>query len=143
MLRFAFEFHALLVREGQIGPVPGAALALTVTALAVVLRHRFGGDFITDRATGASAGVSFAHLFSPAVKVSWTTDTSRASSVFAHPASLSIASRCVIRARLLARSETTLPRWRRPRWLARRARRPVRDVRRRWVPPRHPSRGRP
>ena len=37
---------------------------------------------------------------------------------------------CVIRARLLARSETTLPRRRRPRWLARRAHRPVRDVRR-------------
>ncbi len=37
---------------------------------------------------------------------------------------------CVIRARLLARSETTLPRRRRPRWLARRAHQPVRDVRR-------------
>ena len=38
--------------------------------------------------------------------------------------------RRVIRARLLARSGTTLPRRRRPRWLARRAHRPVRDVRR-------------
>jgi hypothetical protein len=37
---------------------------------------------------------------------------------------------CVIRARLLARSETTLPRRRRLRWLERRAHRPVRDVRR-------------
>src|SRR2546422_3559009 len=37
---------------------------------------------------------------------------------------------CVIRARLLARSETTLPRRRRPRRLARRAHRPARDVRR-------------
>jgi hypothetical protein len=37
---------------------------------------------------------------------------------------------CVIRARRLARSETTLPRRRRPRGLARRAHRPVRDVRR-------------
>src|SRR5206468_5589765 len=46
----------------------------------------------------------------------------------------------VIRARLLARSETTLPRRRRPRWLARRARRPVRDARRRWLPLRQPSR---
>ena len=36
----------------------------------------------------------------------------------------------VIRAWLLARSETTLPRGRRLRWLARRAHRPVRDVRR-------------
>jgi len=36
---------------------------------------------------------------------------------------------CVIRARLLARSETTLPRRRRPRLLARRAHRLVRDVR--------------
>jgi NADPH:quinone reductase-like Zn-dependent oxidoreductase len=35
----------------------------------------------------------------------------------------------VIRARLLARSGTTLPRRRRLRWLARRAHRPVRDVR--------------
>jgi hypothetical protein len=37
---------------------------------------------------------------------------------------------CVIRVRLLARSETTPPRRRRPRWLARRAHQPVRDVRR-------------
>jgi hypothetical protein len=37
---------------------------------------------------------------------------------------------CVIRAQLLARSETTLLQRRRPRWLARRAHRPVRDVRR-------------
>ena len=37
---------------------------------------------------------------------------------------------CVIRARLLARSETTLTRRRLPRWLARRAHRPVPDVRR-------------
>ncbi len=37
---------------------------------------------------------------------------------------------CVIPARLLARSGTTLPRRRRLRWLARRAHRPVRDVRR-------------
>jgi hypothetical protein len=36
---------------------------------------------------------------------------------------------CVIRARQLARSETTLPRRRRPRWLAPRAHQPVRDVR--------------
>src|SRR5215207_335361 len=36
----------------------------------------------------------------------------------------------VIRARLLARSETTRPRRRRLPWLARRAHRPVRDVRR-------------
>ena len=35
---------------------------------------------------------------------------------------------CVIRARLLARSETTLPRRRRPLWLARRAHRPARDA---------------
>ena len=38
--------------------------------------------------------------------------------------------RCVIRARRLVRSATRLRRRRRPRWLARRARRPVRDVRR-------------
>jgi hypothetical protein len=36
---------------------------------------------------------------------------------------------CVIRARLLARPETILPRRRRPRWRVRRAHRPVRDVR--------------
>jgi len=36
----------------------------------------------------------------------------------------------LIRARLLARSETTLPRRRPPRWLARCAHRPVRGVRR-------------
>src|SRR5258708_30998375 len=36
---------------------------------------------------------------------------------------------CVIRARLLARSGTTLPRRRRLPWLARRAHRPVRDAR--------------
>src|SRR6266704_3042737 len=36
----------------------------------------------------------------------------------------------MLRARLLARSEATPPRRRRPRWLARRAHRPVRDVRR-------------
>src|SRR5262245_32015267 len=38
--------------------------------------------------------------------------------------------RRIIRARLFARSEITQPRRRRHRWLARRARRPVRDVRR-------------
>ena len=37
--------------------------------------------------------------------------------------------RLLIRARLLGRSETTLPRRRRPQWLARRAHRPVRDAR--------------
>jgi hypothetical protein len=37
---------------------------------------------------------------------------------------------CAIRVRLLARSGTTLPRRRRPRWLGRRAHRPVRDARR-------------
>ncbi len=47
---------------------------------------------------------------------------------------------CVIRARLIARSDTTPPRRRRHRWLARSAHRPVRDVRRRWLPPRRPSR---
>src|SRR6266852_5553211 len=65
MLRFAFELHAALVREGQVGPVPGAALALTVAALAVVHHHRFARDFITDRAAGASTGISLAHVFSP------------------------------------------------------------------------------
>jgi hypothetical protein len=90
----------------------------------------------TDRAAGASAGISLAQVFSPVINRCWTTDASRASSVFADPASISIASivlnwrRCVIRARLLARSETTLPQRRRPRWLGRRAHRPARDARR-------------
>src|SRR5438093_11853796 len=50
----------------------------------------------------------------------------------ARTAAASIGARCgcVIRARRLARSETTLPRRRRPRWLAGRDHRPVRDVRR-------------
>src|ERR1700732_2829993 len=66
MPRFATEFHALPVREGQVGSVPGAALPLTVATLAVVHDHRFAGDFITDRAAGASAGIGLAHVFSPA-----------------------------------------------------------------------------
>lgn len=41
-----------------------------------------------------------------------------------------VPTRCVIRARLPARSDTTLPQRRRPQWLARRAHRPVRDARR-------------
>src|SRR6266481_1327298 len=61
----ALALDAALVREGQIRSVPGAALPLTVAALAVVHRDRFGRDFITDGAAGAAAGVSFAHLFSP------------------------------------------------------------------------------
>src|ERR1700694_1941548 len=73
MLRFAFAFHAPLVCEGQIGSVPGAALALTVAALAVVHRDRFAGDFITDRAAGASAGISLAHVLSPSINCCWTT----------------------------------------------------------------------
>src|SRR5882724_1242683 len=67
MLRLALEFHALLAREGQIGSVPGAALALTVATLAVVHHHRLSRDFITDRAAGASAGVGFTHVFSPSI----------------------------------------------------------------------------
>src|SRR5260370_28573036 len=67
MLRFALEFHALLAREGQIGSVPGAALALTVATLAVIHHHRLARDFITDRAAGASAGVGLAHVFSPSI----------------------------------------------------------------------------
>src|SRR6266849_2075916 len=67
MLRFALEFHALLAREGQIGSVPGAALALTVGTLAVVHHHRLARDFITDRAAGASTGISLTHVFSPSI----------------------------------------------------------------------------
>src|SRR6267378_3226711 len=67
MLRLALEFHALLAREGQIGSVPGAALALTVATLAVVHHHRLTRDFITDRAAGASAGVGLTHVFSPSI----------------------------------------------------------------------------
>src|SRR5712671_4136300 len=67
MLRLALEFHALLAREGQIGSVPGAALALTVATLAVVHHHRLTRDFITNRAAGASAGVGFTHVFSPSI----------------------------------------------------------------------------
>src|SRR5712664_2603679 len=67
MLRLALEFHALLAREGQIGSVPGAALALTVATLAVVHHHRLARDFITDRAAGASAGVGLTHVFSPSI----------------------------------------------------------------------------
>ena len=40
------------------------AVALAVKALAVVHEDRFAGDFITDRATGTAALVSFAHVFS-------------------------------------------------------------------------------
>src|SRR5947208_5798322 len=65
MVGFALEFHALPARESQIRPVPGAALALTVATLAIVHHQRFAADFITDRAAGASAGVSLAHAFSP------------------------------------------------------------------------------
>src|SRR5258708_1232570 len=68
MLRFTREFHAALVREGQVGPVPGAALPLTVATLAVALDQRFASDFIADRAAGASAGISLAHVFSPTIK---------------------------------------------------------------------------
>ena len=46
----------------------------------------------------------------------------------------------VPRARRLTRPETILPRRRRLRRRARRAHRPVRDARRRWLPPRRPSR---
>src|SRR5258708_32288183 len=67
MLRLALEFHALLAREGQIGSVPGAALALTVATLAVVHHHRLTRDFITDRAAGASAGVGLTPVFSPSI----------------------------------------------------------------------------
>ena len=42
-------------------PVAGAALALTVTTLAVVRKNRFVSDFITDRAAGASTLVSVTH----------------------------------------------------------------------------------
>src|SRR3982074_3014149 len=82
MLRFALEFHAYGRREAQIGSVPGAPLALTVATLAVV-HHRFARDLITDRAAGASAGISLAHVFSPTMKPGWATNTSRASSVSA------------------------------------------------------------
>src|SRR5947208_4775608 len=65
MVGFALEFHALPARESQIRPVPGAALALTVATLAVVHHQRFAADFITDRAAGASTGISLAHACSP------------------------------------------------------------------------------
>src|SRR3977135_1213868 len=67
MLCFTFEFHAY-AWECQVGSVPGAALPLTVATLAVVRRNRFGGDIITDRTAGASAGISLAHDFSPTNK---------------------------------------------------------------------------
>jgi hypothetical protein len=47
--------------------VPGAALPLAVATLAVVHHHRLARDFITDRAAGASAGISLAHVFSPGI----------------------------------------------------------------------------
>src|ERR1700694_3753048 len=68
MPRFALEFHAGARREGQIGSVPGAALPLTVATLAVVHDNRFARDFITDRAAGASAGISLAHVFPPVIQ---------------------------------------------------------------------------
>src|ERR1700704_3922491 len=68
---FATEFHPLPALEGQIRSVPGAALALTVATLAVVHRHRFTGDFVTDRAAGASAGIDLTHVCSPSIKRCW------------------------------------------------------------------------
>src|SRR3979490_209633 len=86
MLCFTFEFHAY-ARECQVGSVPGAALPLTVATLAVVRRNRFGGDIITDRPAGASAGISLAHDFSP-TNSAVGPGISRGSNVLVHPASI-------------------------------------------------------
>ena len=60
----------------------GAALALTVAALAVIRKNRLSRDFITDRAAGASAGISVAQVLSPSIKQhGWTTNTSNAPDV--------------------------------------------------------------
>src|SRR5688572_17753441 len=76
MLRFALEFHSPSGRKGQVGPVRGAALLLTVAALAVVREYRFTRNFITDRTAGASSriSISLAHVFSPII-CCWATTT--------------------------------------------------------------------
>src|SRR3954451_4102470 len=48
--------------EGQVGSVSGPAPVLALAALAVVHRHRLTGDFIMDRAAGASTGKGVAHV---------------------------------------------------------------------------------
>ncbi len=63
MRRFALELHGD-AREGQWEPCPVPLSPLTVAALAVVRRHRLGGDLIADGAAGASAGIGLAHLVS-------------------------------------------------------------------------------
>src|SRR5437660_1144435 len=80
MRRLAHEFHVFALRKGQIGSVAGAALALTVAALAVIRGQRFTGNFITDHAAGASAGISFAHASSPSVGRFRTPDHGRRTS---------------------------------------------------------------
>src|ERR1700676_2085931 len=62
LLRVTAEFHIVARREGQIGSVPGAALALAVAALAVIHENRFGRNGITDRAAAAAAGIGFTHV---------------------------------------------------------------------------------
>ena len=57
LLSFALERQVQLAWEGQIRSVSGAALALTVATLAVVLEQRLTGDLITDGAAGAAAGI--------------------------------------------------------------------------------------
>src|SRR3979411_924548 len=67
MLCFTVEFHAY-AREWHVAGVHGAARRLTGATMAVVRGNRFGGNIITDRAAGASAGISLAHDFSPTNK---------------------------------------------------------------------------
>src|SRR4051812_45983847 len=50
------------VRKGQVGAVPGAAGLLAIAALAMVHEKRLGGDFIADRAAGASPGKGVTHV---------------------------------------------------------------------------------
>jgi hypothetical protein len=105
------------------------------TMNSVTLRHRLPpGESTPDRAAGALRWRSLL----PRVYLATRLHASRHSTVFPlFRGSLFAEGQkgevqvqrcgCVIRARLLARSETTLPRRRRPRWLARRAHRLVRD----------------
>src|SRR6478735_459081 len=71
MCRLALGLHGCL-RERQVGSVSGAALALTLAALAVVHPDRFGSNFISDRAAGASTRIGFAHVSSPSINHRWT-----------------------------------------------------------------------
>jgi hypothetical protein len=71
MACFALDFDAV-AQESQMGRVACAAFALALATLAVKHDNRFGRDFITDRAAGASAGIGFGHGIFP-MKYGWTT----------------------------------------------------------------------